>query len=984
MQKLPLASNLVRLTARSALAGLVIGALPVSAAERPLRTSDIFSLKDVDDPQLSPDGRFVAYSVRTLDAKKDRSDRDIYMAPVAGGEPLRLTTSPKSESSPRFSPDGEWIAFLSGREGSQTQVFLLSRRGGEAVKLTDYKASVSDLAWSPDSKRLALIVSDVDPDEAEADDEDGDKSSKKTAKPIVLSRLQFKRDGTGYLRDLRSHVHVFEIATRKSVQLTSGPFDDEDPAWSPDGERIAFVSNRTLPDADASDNSDVFVVAAREGEVPRGIATGKGDDASPVWSPDGQWIAYVAGGDPKDMWYGASHLALVPSNGGDSKPLTAALDRNVLAPRFAPDGRSLLFVLEDGGNQHLARVSVEGGNVERVVAGEREVQAFAVAKDGTTVVLESSPHQPAEISAVEGGSLRRITRVNDDFLKGIKLGAVERFKAKGKDGTIVDGFLTLPPGHVKGGAKLPAILRIHGGPASQYSTAFELEWQLLAAYGYAVIASNPRGSTGYGTAFSRAIFADWGNKDFDDVMAAVDHVVAAGTVDPDRLGVGGWSYGGIMTNYVITKTTRFKAAVAGSGAANYLANYGIDHYQYEYELELGLPWKAREVWLKLSSPFFDVEKVETPTLFMCGQLDVNVPLLNSEQQYQALRRVGKVATELVIYPDQWHSIRTPSYQKDRIERYLAWYDRFLRPGVVTAARIAADGSETKPEATSLLGTPLYAPELAPERQKTLEADLEKATAELVKSPDSADAAVWLGRRYAYLGRYRDAIDAFTRGLARHPNDARLLRHRGHRYISVRELDRALADLSKAAELVKGKKDEPEPGSDPKAPATTTLQFGIFYHLGLAHYLKGEFAPAEKAFRRCVELARGNDDGSASASDWLYMTLRRLGREADAARVLEPINAGMKVGESRVYLNRLLMYKGVYAPDDLLRTGGDGVGRATYGYAVGNFHLANGRTAEARAVFERVTAGDQWAAFGFIASEAELARLNKQKAAAASR
>ena len=295
MQKLPLASNLVRLTARSALAGLVIGALPVSAAERPLRTSDIFSLKDVDDPQLSPDGRFVAYSVRTLDAKKDRSDRDIYMAPVAGGEPLRLTTSPKSESTPRFSPDGEWIAFLSGREGSQTQVFLLSRRGGEAVKLTDYKASVSDLAWSPDSKRLALIVSDVDPDEAEADDEDGDKSSKKTAKPIVLSRLQFKRDGTGYLRDLRSHVHVFEIATRKSVQLTSGPFDDEDPAWSPDGERIAFVSNRTLPDADASDNSDVFVVAAREGEVPRGIATGKGDDASPVWSPSEGGAAPAAG-----------------------------------------------------------------------------------------------------------------------------------------------------------------------------------------------------------------------------------------------------------------------------------------------------------------------------------------------------------------------------------------------------------------------------------------------------------------------------------------------------------------------------------------------------------------------------------------------------------------------------------------------------------------------------------------------------------------
>ncbi len=984
MNKLPLPSSiLARLTAPGLLVGLLTASPPVAADNRPLRTSDVFSIKDVDDPQLSPDGRFVAYSVRTLDGKKDKSDRDVYMAPVAGGEPLRLTSSPKSESTPRFSPDGEWIAFLSSREGSHGQVFLLSRRGGEAVKLTDYKASVSDLAWSPDSKRLALVVSDVDPDAPATDDDDADSSApKKTAKPIVLKRLQFKRDGTGYLNDQRSHVHVFEVASKKSFQLTSGPFDDEDPAWSPDGERIAFVSNRSLPDADASDNSDVFVVSAREGDVPRGIVTSKGDDASPVWSPDGQWVAYVAGGDPKDMWYGASHLALAPSKGGASKPLTAALDRNVLAPRFSPDGRTLLFVIEDGGNQHFARVPVEGGAVERVVGGEREVQAFSVAKDGTIVVLESSPHQPPEISVVEGGSLRRVTRVNDEFLKGIRLGTVERFKAKSKDGTPVDGFLTLPPGHAKG-QKLPAILRIHGGPASQYSTAFELEWQMLAAYGYAVVAANPRGSTGYGTAFSRAIFADWGNKDFDDVMAAVDHVVAAGTADPDRLGVGGWSYGGIMTNYVISKSGRFKAAVAGSGAANYLANYGIDHYQHEYEVELGLPWKARELWVSLSSPFFDVEKITTPTLFMCGALDVNVPLLNSEQQYQALRRVGKVATELVIYPDQWHSIRTPSYQKDRLERYLAWYDRFLRPGVVTAAQTGAPESETKPEATSLLGVPLYAPALAPERKKALDADLEKATAEFVKSPDSADAAVWLGRRYAYLGRYRDAIDAFTRGLARHPNDARLLRHRGHRYISVRELDKALADLARAADLVKGRKDEPEPGSDPKAPATTTLQFGVFYHLGLAHYLKGDFAAAEKAYRRCLELARGNDDSVASASDWLYMTLRRLGREADAARVLEPISPSLKVTESRVYLNRLLMYKGIHAPEDLLRAGGDGVGRATYGYAVGNFHLVNGRPAEARAVCERVTEGDQWAAFGFIASEAELARLNKAKGTSAS-
>jgi dipeptidyl aminopeptidase/acylaminoacyl peptidase len=386
-------------------------------------------------------------------------------------------------------------------------------------------------------------------------------------------------------------------------------------------------------------------------------------------------------------------VAIVPVAGGPPSPLTAGLDRNVAVPRFTPDGRAVLFLLEDRGNRHLARVPVAGGSVERVVDGERDVQAFDVAPGGAIVVLETSPHQPPEISAVAAGGLRRLTRTNDEALKGIALGRVERFQATSRDGTVVDGFLTVPPGHIPG-RKLPAVLRIHGGPADQYSTAFELEWQVLAGHGYAVIAANPRGSTGRGTAYSRAIWADWGNKDFEDVMAAVDHAVAAGVADPDRLGVGGWSYGGILTDYVIVKTTRFKAAVSGASIANYLAGYGTDHYQYEYEVELGLPWKARDLWLSLSSPFLDIEKVETPTLFLCGALDVNVPLLNSEQMYQALRRVGRVETELVVYPDQWHSIETPSYRKDRFDRYLAWYDRYLRPGTVAGDR-ATELARTK-------------------------------------------------------------------------------------------------------------------------------------------------------------------------------------------------------------------------------------------------------------------------------------------------
>ena len=297
---------------------------------------------------------------------------------------------------------------------------------------------------------------------------------------------------------------------------------------------------------------------------------------------------------------------------------------------------------------------------------------------------------------------------------------------------------------------------------------------MLAAKGFVVVAANPRGSSGYGREFSRAIWADWGNKDYDDVTAAVDHVIGLGVADPDRLGVGGWSYGGILTNYVVIRTGRFKAAISGASETNYLANYGTDHYQYEWEAELGLPWQNRELWMRLS-PWFAVEKVTTPTLFLCGADDQNVPLVNSEQFYQALRRLGR-ETELVIYPGETHDIERPSFLLDRFQRYLAWYDTHLKPEASTAAGAA--------EAASLLGRPLARPPLTADRQATLEANLATATAAFVKAPDDADAILWLGRRTAYLGRFREAVEIYTRGIARHPRDARFYRHRGHRYLCL--------------------------------------------------------------------------------------------------------------------------------------------------------------------------------------------------------
>jgi len=943
-------------------------AAPAASQPRPVSVDDLFALREVGDPQVSPDGQWVAYTVRSLDAKDDTADTDIYLAPAAGGDALRLTSSPKSDSKPRFSPDGKWIAFLSSREGDRAQVFLMRRAGGEAQKLTDFKGSVSDLAWSPDSTRLALVVSDPDPeahDDAEEGTEAGaEKKKKKTDLPIVIRRLQFKRDGEGYLRDLREHLCVFDVAARTHVQVTSGPFDDSSPAWSPDGARLVFVSNRTLPDPDGSQNTDLFIVEAEANRVPRVLAGSPAEESAPAFSRDGRFVAYVQGGDPKDLWYGASHIAVVPAGGGPARSLTAVLDRNVMHPRFADDGNTVLFLVEDAGNQHLARVPVAGGAVERVVAGERDVQAFELA-GGTVAVLESSVHQPAEVSVLRpDGALARVTRENDTLVSKWRLGRVERFEARAGDGTTVQSFLTLPPDYAPG-TRVPALLIIHGGPASQYSSAFEFQWQVFAAHGYAVIAPNPRGSTGRGTAYSRAIWADWGNRDFDDVMAAVDHVVARGVADPERLGVGGWSYGGILTNYVITKSARFKAAVSGAGISNYLAGYGTDHYQYEYEIELGLPWKARDLWVNLSSPFFSVEKVVTPTLFMVGAKDVNVPLLATEQMYQAVRRVGNVPTEMVIYPGQWHGIRTPSYQKDRWERHLAWYDKYLKPP-------AAEPGRT-PETTSLRGVPLYSPAVAADVQASRDAQVNEALKAFAADPGSADAAMWVGRRLAAAGRFRDAVDAYTRAIAQHPADARLYRLRGHRYITLRQLDKAVADLTKASQLIAGKADEPEPGANPGTTSGSTLHFAVWYHLGLAHYLKGDFAAAERAYRRCLATTRGRDDGIVAASDWLYMALRRMGKTADAAAVLAAINADMKVTEDRAYLSRLLMYKGELSPEDLLRASGDPLNQATYGYGVGNWYLVNGDPARARAVFDDVLRGEQWPAFGYIASEVEVAR-----------
>jgi dipeptidyl aminopeptidase/acylaminoacyl peptidase len=300
------------------------------------------------------------------------------------------------------------------------------------------------------------------------------------------------------------------------------------------------------------------------------------------------------------------------------------------------------------------------------------------------VVVSSTPQLPAEIFAVEGAVLRRLSHQNDAWLRGVRLATVEEISFKSRDGTPINGFLMRPLDY-RSGTRVPAVLKIHGGPVYQFSNEFDLEWQLLAAEGYAVVAANPRGSSGRGEKFATAIYADWGNKDTEDVLAAVDHAVSVGVADPGRLGVGGWSYGGILTNQVIARDRRFKAAISGAGLSNAFTGYGTDQYIREYEAELGTPWENADTYRRVSYPFFNADRIVTPTLFLCGDEDLNVPLINSEQMFQALKSLGR-ETELVIYPGEAHEIKTPSYRRDRQERYLAWYKRHLLKQNPTQAR----------------------------------------------------------------------------------------------------------------------------------------------------------------------------------------------------------------------------------------------------------------------------------------------------------
>jgi dipeptidyl aminopeptidase/acylaminoacyl peptidase len=639
-----------------------------------LQPADYYRFQDIENPQVSPDGNWVVYELTSIDTEKDRTNIDIWMVSWDGKQNIQLTNSDEDESAPKFSPDGKYISFISSRyqdddDNAEDQFWLMNRLGGEAKKISDVKGDIEEYTWSPDGKKILFVMKDQD---------FSDTAKSKTHAPYVMDRYHFKEDIDGYLDSRKTHLYLLDIDTQDVDTLTSGNYDESDAALNPDGTRIAFVSNRT-EDPDKNENDDIYVMEAKPFAKAKQLTTWPGEDTHPVWSPDGKNIAYLQSSSKENFtMYGENVLAMVSADGGENK-IVSKTDRPIVsAPHWSKDGQSLVALMEDDRQQIIAQFDIATSQLKKIASGEK-VFTFAEPNRANNNWLAemTDPQTPVELYAIENGNERRLTHVQDSFLAPLKTIKVEGFTSVTKDGTKVSGILYRPADQITEGKKLPLIMFIHGGPVAQDDYEFDMERELLVAGKYAVAAVNYRGSDGRGDEYTRAIFADWGNKEVADILGAADYLIQKGIVDSTRMGIAGWSYGGILTDYTIATDTRFKAASSGAGSALQLSMYGVDEYVNQYDNELGQPWKNMDKWIKLSYPFFHVDRIKTPTLFMACQKDFNVPSAGAEQMYQAFRSAG-IPAELIIYPGQHHEITTPSYFKFRFDKYLEWFGKYLK------------------------------------------------------------------------------------------------------------------------------------------------------------------------------------------------------------------------------------------------------------------------------------------------------------------
>jgi dipeptidyl aminopeptidase/acylaminoacyl peptidase len=655
------------MTPRVSLAALLLAALPGGAATAatPFELDDYYLLATVSEPVFSPSGERIAYTVSRNDKKRDEATSDIWSVSWSGGAPRQITrTARHSERLPRFGADGKTLFFLSDAgEAENEQLWRASATGGRAHRITNISGGITDYDLSPDGKR-AIVVAEVGLTVG---------SESATPPPIETERFVFKRDGDGYLDDRTRHLFIVDVATGKSRQLTTGDRDHWSPAWSPDGGSVAYTAKeRGASDRDL--NYETYVQRV-DGGAPRRISTFNGADndpdweARPSWSADSRRLLWLEGGEDKWFYYAPFQLAVADLATNEvSRP--ARIDRWFYYPRFAPDG-SIIALIEQDRDTWLARIDASSGKIDYLTSGPRFGTDFAVARNGRIAILETDVDTPAEVFAIEG---RRPLTDHNAWVRERARGEVRDVAFASGDAQI-HGYVTLPAGF-ESSRRYPLVTDIHGGPVYQHSHEFNLESRLYAAAGYAVLALNPRGSSGRGFDFARAIYADWGNLDARDISAGLTHLIETGIADPARLGLAGWSYGGILTDYLIASDPRIKAAVSGAGAANFFATFGVDMYVREYLFELGTPWENFDTWRNLGRSFLHPEHITAPTLFQCATEDDNVPCVGAEQMYQALKVRG-VPTKLIVYPGENHGLAVPSYLVHRMRSNIGWFDRWL-------------------------------------------------------------------------------------------------------------------------------------------------------------------------------------------------------------------------------------------------------------------------------------------------------------------
>jgi len=661
---------------------LIFGQAFSQQSLRGITAEDYFAFEFLSDPHISPDGKLVAYVVTKIDRAQNRRNSSIWMVATDGSRsPWQFTTSPQSVSSPRWSPDGQWLAFTSSRpessaqggsaETPRPQVYVLSMAGGEARRVTNLKNGVSSFQWSPDGARL-VIVSRVGPS-------DGRSENKDRSDVRHYKNSSYKFNDSGWFDDRRTHLWVVDVKSGSAKQITEGDeWNDNDPQWSPDGTKIAFVSNRSGKEYEGDRNSDVWVIAAGGGALTK-ISDHQESDSSPRWSPDGRTIAFTGEVQERDhpkVW-------LAPATGG--APSTLAVNGLDLIPtglEWADDGKSLYFESGVKGEFQLFQIDLGKKTVAQISSGARAVRnADFNGRTNTRVYMVNDFQHLDDLYAsdLNGQKERKLTNLNESLWKQIHFAEVEKFTYKSADDWDVDGFIVKPINWQQG-QKYPLILSVHGGPAGQYGVDWYHEFQVYAAKGYAVLFTNPRGSTGYGQKFERGIVGEWGGKDYLDVMNGVDAAIKRYPwIDTERMGVTGGSYGGFMTNWIVGHTNRFKAAVTLRSVVNFISDEGTRDGAYGHtpDFEGDLFEKFELYWDR--SPLKYAKNVKTPTLILHSDNDFRVPIEQGEQWFRALKHFG-VTTEIVMFPRENHNLtRTgePKHLVESLNWQLYWFDRFL-------------------------------------------------------------------------------------------------------------------------------------------------------------------------------------------------------------------------------------------------------------------------------------------------------------------